>query len=172
MTNAFEHADDPVGAQRELLRRRLVGMQRLVRQMMRSHDRLQFPVAPHLLREASDTSDALAAFLQRFGLLVDLLGASMKALLAFEGGTVASFRDVVASMVKLGVLGDEDDWRTLRLLRNRLAHEYETESDRFAQEVDALHRSLPLLLDVHRRFEARCLDSLSMDARDLSEEGG
>lgn len=94
----------------------------------------------------------------------------MKSLLAYEGEPIASFRDVVAAMVGIGVLDDEDDRRMPRLLRNRLAHEHETETDRFVREVNAVHQSLPSLLDVHRRFEARCLGTLSLDERALLDQ--
>ena len=159
--------DDVEAAQRALIAERLTALGRLRGGLEFTRSRLALPLSAEALETSSEeTRERVAALLQRFGLLVDLLGATMKAAVVYAGGPVQTFADVVDAMEKAGVLESAGRWRALRLLRNRLAHEYELQAARLASDIDAIDASLPFAYGVLAALRGWCTDRLGIDAAD------
>lgn len=90
-----------------------------------------------------DLSERVDAFVSRFGRLQDTLaGALLPRLLEASLEPVASVLDNVNRAERLGWLRSASDWAELRLLRNRMIHEYVRDPQELVDALLAAHRGV------------------------------
>ena len=95
-----------------------------------------------------DLSERVDAFVARFGRLQDTLGATLlprllEALLEPQGSVL----DNLNRAETLGWVRSAADWAALRLLRNRMVHEYVDDPELLAEALNAAHQGVPDLLN-------------------------
>ncbi len=113
----------------QLLRERIAAIGRIRHGLHYTLGHLPSPVP--LTDQLDDAElEALAAFNERFGKLQDLVAATMKQATLLSGADSDTFPQVLSYMTKLGVVGDEESWKNLRMLRNLGAHEYDLDPHR------------------------------------------
>jgi hypothetical protein len=90
-----------------------------------------------------DLSERVDAFVSRFGRLQDTLaGALLPRLLEALLEPVGSVLDNVNRAERLGWLRSASDWAELRLLRNRMVHEYVRDPQELVDALLAAHRGV------------------------------
>lgn len=94
-----------------------------------------------------DLAERVDAFVARFGRLQDTLGAALlprllEALLEPTGSVL----DNLNRAEKLGWVRSAGDWAALRLLRNRMVHEYVSDAAILADALNAAHAGVPDLV--------------------------
>ena len=87
--------------------------------------------------------EALSAFNERFGKLQDVIAATMKQGTLLSGTDAETFPQVLSFMSKCGVIEDIEAWKSLRMLRNIGAHEYDIDPIRQADYFASLMQELP-----------------------------
>lgn len=91
-----------------------------------------------------DLAERVDAFVSRFGRLQDTLaGALLPRLLEALLEPVGSVLDNVNRAERLGWIRSASDWAVLRLLRNRMVHEYVREAQELVDALEAAHRGVP-----------------------------
>jgi hypothetical protein len=102
------------------------------------------------------------AFVARFGRLQDTLaGGLLPRLLQALLEPVGSVLDNLSRAERLGWLRSASDWAELRLLRNRMVHEYVREPQELVDALQAAHRGVA---DLNAAAMA-----MSQRARDLAQ---
>ena len=94
-----------------------------------------------------DLAERVDAFVARLGRLQDTLGATLlprllEALLEPTGSVL----DNLNRAEKLGWVRSAGDWAALRLLRNRMVHEYVADASILADALNAAHAGVPDLV--------------------------
>lgn len=105
-----------------------------------------------------DQLETLAAFKARFAEMQDHLASAMKLIAAIEEEPTEAFSYVLNSMVKLGLLQSDDEWRDIRNLRNAAVHDYSASEQDKALHYHGLLQHTDFLLQVHsdiKGFAAR-----------------
>ena len=88
-----------------------------------------------------DLAERVDAFVARFGRLQDTLaGALLPRLLEASLEAVGSSIDNLYRAERLGWVRSASDWAELRLLRNRMIHEYVEDPAELADALQAAHR--------------------------------
>ncbi len=96
-----------------------------------------------------DQLETLAAFKSRFAEMQDHLASAMKLIAAIEEEPTEAFSYVLNSMVKLGILESDDEWRNIRNLRNAAVHDYSASEQDKALHYHGLLQYTDFLLQVH-----------------------
>jgi hypothetical protein len=106
------------------------------------------------LRDDDELAERLDAFVARFARLQDTAGDKLlPALLTRIGEPVGAVLDNLDRAARLGWLDvASEDWLAVRLLRNRMVHEYIRQPEILAEAVNAAHAAVPMLL----HFVERC----------------
>lgn len=106
------------------------------------------------LRDDDVLAERLDAFVARFARLQDTAGDKLlPALLTRIGEPVGAVLDNLDRAARLGWLDvASEDWLAVRLLRNRMVHEYIRQPEMLAEAVNAAHAAVPMLL----HFVERC----------------
>lgn len=99
-----------------------------------------------------DTIDRLESFVGKFSRMQDtLMDKLLPALLRAVGEPVGSVLDNLNRAERLGLVCEPKDWIAMRLLRNRLVHEY---VDDEAQLAAALERARAMVDTLHAAYLA------------------
>ncbi len=138
---------------REILIEKCAALRRLRQGLLFTESRLSWPV-PNTQNCDAETMERLSAFSERFAKMQDVLASSMRHALLLRGENILTFSDALAIMEKLGIVADQQEWITIRLLRNKAAHDYTTDGNTQAEYFNTLHGQLPLLLGMTDRFLA------------------
>ncbi len=94
-----------------------------------------------------DLSERVDAFVSRFGRLQDTLGGSLlPQLLAVMLEPVGSVLDNLNRAERLGWVRSASEWAELRLLRNRMVHEYVRDAQELVDALHAAHRGVTDLI--------------------------
>ena len=92
------------------------------------------------LPSTPDLAERVDAFVARFGRLQDTLaGALLPRLLELSLEPVGSVLDNLNRAEKLGWIRSASDWAELRLLRNRMVHEYVRDAQELVDALQAAH---------------------------------
>lgn len=139
-----------------------------------SRNRLfQLPLDAHWvesLNEQPELAERLEAFVSRYGRLQDtladkLLPRWLQALAEKPGSQI----EVLNRAERLGVLDDVTAWLEARQLRNRLIHEYMTNSTAFAEDLQLAESYSRMLLDTVARIRGDAMQRLNIPASRLPE---
>lgn len=108
------------------------------------------------LASAPDLAERVDAFVARFGRLQDTLaGALLPRLLELSLEPVGSVLDNLNRAEKLGWIRSASDWAELRLLRNRMVHEYVRDAQELVDALQAAHGAVADLTDAAAVMSAR-----------------
>jgi hypothetical protein len=107
------------------------------------------------LPDAPEIAETLEAFVSRFGRMQDtiadkLLPRWLQALAERPGSQI----ETLNRAERLGVLQDVTEWLEARALRNRLVHEYMTDSAAFAADLGLAYGYCLLLVDTYNRVRS------------------
>lgn len=118
-----------------------------------------------------DLAERLEAFVSRYGRLQDtmadkLLPRWLLALAERPGSQI----EVLNRAERLGVLEDVTAWLEARQLRNRLIHEYMTDSEAFAADLNLAKSYSRVLIDTYRRLLNDAAARLKIPDADLPSD--
>ena len=118
------------------------------------------------LSERPDLAERLEAFVSRYGRLQDTLGEKLlpRWLLALAEQP-GSLIEVLNRAERLGVVEDINTWLEARQLRNRLIHEYMTDSQAFAEDLRIAEAYSRMLVGTYGRVREDAATRL-----DIAEE--
>lgn len=104
------------------------------------------------LAEQPELAERLEAFVSRYGRLQDTIGEKLlpRWLLALAEQP-GSLIEVLNRAERLGMVEDVNAWLEARQLRNRLIHEYMTDSGAFAEDLRLAEAYSQMLIDTYRR---------------------
>ncbi len=106
-----------------------------------------------------DLAERVDAFVARFGRLQDTLAVGLlPRLLEALLEPVGSVLDNLNRAERLGWIRSADEWAALRLLRNRMVHEYVREPQDLVDALQAAHRGVADLVDAARVIADRSLE--------------
>lgn len=115
-----------------------------------------------------DAADMLEAFGSRYGRIQDTIGSKLlpRALMAVaeEPG---SMLDNLARAERLGWIASEEQWLDARELRNRLVHEYMTDPDQSAKDIQAAIEYVTLFRQAYENFLALAKKQFGVSEGDL-----
>lgn len=101
-----------------------------------------------------EDGEMLDAFVARFGRLQDTLGDKLlPALLRASLESTGSQLDNLLRAEKMGWIESSDHWITIRMLRNRLIHEYMRSPGDLLQALHEALDSVEVLVNTQQRFE-------------------
>ncbi len=113
------------------------------------------------LPSTPDLAERVDAFVARFGRLQDTLGAALlPRLLEAQLEPVGTVLDNLNRAERLGWVRSASDWAELRLLRNRMVHEYVREPQDLVDALNAAHSGVADLVTAALTMSA-CARSLS-----------
>jgi len=141
--------------QYQLLRDHIAAIGRLRHGLHYTLSHLSTPVPPTDRLDDAQL-EALAAFNERFGKLQDLVAATMKQAALLTGVDFDAFPQVLSYMAKRGIVENEAKWKSLRMLRNLGAHEYDLDPLRQAEYFNTLLKELPVLEEIAERLIEYC----------------
>ncbi|MDE2147332.1 MAG: hypothetical protein KGJ24_11645 [Burkholderiales bacterium] len=105
------------------------------------------------LRQQPEKAEQIDAFVARFGRLQDTLaGALLPRLLEGLLEPVGSVLDNLNRAERLGWVKSASDWARLRLLRNRMVHEYVEDAQELLDALLLAHEAVADLLDATARM--------------------
>ncbi|MFP4358528.1 MAG: hypothetical protein ACLFSZ_08855 [Puniceicoccaceae bacterium] len=113
-------------------------------------------------KKNTELFESLAALNERFSKLQDLLASAMRQSAALAGEETRDSLRVIAFFSKIGVIADEEAWRTCRAFRNLSAHEYSTDPQATASHFNTLHELAPVLAGTSRNLIDFCEKSLGI----------
>lgn len=135
---------------RALLAEKLAIVDRLSGHLGFSLGRLSYPLAS--LETLDPVSlESVSALVERFGKLQDLLGGVFREIAVLSGDDASDMNRVFARMEKIGILASADQWRTMRVLRNLGAHEYDPSDTGRARFINAVAADAPELMAIAAR---------------------
>lgn len=70
---------------------------------------------------------------------------------------------------RLGIVTSTERWLEARNLRNRLVHEYITDPERFAEDLNLAKEYSPMLLDVFNRSRQDAMTRMGLEEENLPE---
>jgi hypothetical protein len=110
-----------------------------------------------------DLAERLEAFVSRYGRLQDTLGEKLlpRWLLALAEQP-GSLIEVLNRAERLGVVKDVSTWLEARQLRNRLVHEYMTDSAAFAEDLRLAEAYSRMLIETYRRVRQDAITRLGI----------
>ena len=98
-------------------------------------------------------SEMLDAFVSRFGRLQDTLGDKLlPALLRVSLEPTGSQLDNLLRAEKIGWIKSSEHWVEIRMLRNRLVHEYMDSAENLLQALNTALESVSVLINTQKRF--------------------
>ncbi len=156
---------DLLREQRSLLSERLDAIMRCLYFLSVSVEKLNWPITTATLEEEKknvDLFESLAAMNERFSKLQDLLASAMRQSAGLAGEETRDFLRVIAFFSKIGVIADEEAWRTCRAFRNLSAHEYSTDPQATASHFNTLHELAPVLAKTSQSLIEFCEKSLAI----------
>ncbi|WP_280550588.1 MULTISPECIES: hypothetical protein [unclassified Halomonas] len=137
---------------RAILEEQLKVAERMHHHLQRSWEAIQddLPMEAAQVSELDDDAiDRMDLFLSRFGKLQDFMAGKLFRALSRasleDTDQDVSLLDTLNRMEKFGVLHTIDDWLEVRLLRNAFAHEYLTDSQAIAENINQAARLYDLL---------------------------
>ena len=100
-----------------------------------------------------ESGEMLDAFVSRFSRLQDTLGDKLlPALLHASLESTGSQLDNLLRAEKLGWISSSEQWIEIRMLRNRLVHEYMNSAENLLQALDTALESVAVLIDTQKRL--------------------
>jgi hypothetical protein len=101
-----------------------------------------------------DGKDRLDAFIRRFTLLQDIIGAKLfRSVLVIDLEDVpVSMIDVLAAMEKRALIDSMESWTELRKARNDLSHSYREDPEEAAEHLNEALAKAPELLAILERI--------------------
>ncbi len=135
----------------EILGEKREALSRLRQGLLYTESRLPWPITNTQSCDA-EILERLSAFSERFAKMQDVLAGAMRHALLLQGDNPLTFADVLATMEKLRIVEDQQEWINIRLLRNKAAHDYTIDGDHQAEYFNSLHAQLPVLLGMTERF--------------------
>ncbi|MBU1265015.1 MAG: hypothetical protein ACYC0G_09330 [Thiobacillus sp.] len=122
------------------------------------------------LEHAPEIAERLEAFVSRFGRMQDtvadkLLPRWLLALAEKPGSQI----ETLNRAERLGILTSTERWLEARNLRNRLVHEYITDPERFAEDLNLAKEYSPMLLDVFNRLRQDAITRMGLEEENLPE---
>lgn len=98
-------------------------------------------------------SEMLDAFVARFGRLQDTLGDKLlPALLRVSLEPTSSQLDNLLRAEKIGWIESSEQWVEIRMLRNRLVHEYMDSAENLLQALNTALESVSVLINTQKHF--------------------
>jgi len=100
---------------------------------------------------------ALNALIFRFSKLQDLIGAKIfRNYLEYSGfnTTDKSFFDILKEIEKEGIV-DIDSWNELRVLRNKIAHDYPEDADEVIESINLFIKRVDISISIAERLEKK-----------------
>jgi hypothetical protein len=125
------------------------------------------------LSQEPELAERLEAFVSRYGRLQDTLADKclprwLMALAEKPGSQI----EVLNRAERLGVLEDVESWLEARQLRNRLVHEYMTDSGSFAKDLALAEEYSRMLIATCKRLRMDVITRLNLPANTLPSEEG
>lgn len=122
------------------------------------------------LEHAPEIAERLEAFVSRFGRIQDtvadkLLPRWLLALAEKPGSQI----ETLNRAERLGILTSTERWLEARNLRNRLVHEYITDPERFAEDLNLAKEYCPMLLDTFNRLRHDAITRIGIKKENLPE---
>lgn len=100
-----------------------------------------------------ESGEMLDAFVSRFSRLQDTLGDKLlPALLRASLESTGSQLDNLLRAEKLGWISSSEQWIEIRMLRNRLVHEYMNSAENLLQALVTALESVAVLIDTQKRL--------------------
>ncbi len=100
---------------------------------------------------------ALNALIFRFSKLQDLIGAKIfRNYLEYSGfnTTEKSFFDILKEIEKEGII-DIDSWNELRVLRNKIAHDYLEDADEVIESINLFISRVEVVISIAKKLEQK-----------------
>ena len=97
-------------------------------------------------------------FLYRFFKLQDTVGAKIFKLVAstfHQNVDELSFAKVLSILEKAKIIPSSDDWQALRNARNKIAHEYNDQTDLNIENLNRLYESFAILNEVFKNLQKK-----------------
>lgn len=115
-----------------------------------------------------DAAETLESFISRYGRFQDTVGGKLipRALAALAENP-GSALDNFNRAERLELLESVEDWLTARELRNRLVHEYMIDPEKFAQDIRAAGKFVPMLRRVYQNYLHIAEDKFHVSETDL-----
>jgi len=104
---------------------------------------------------SDDEVEHIDQYLFRFAKLQDAIGKKLfKALLDYfeEDIENLTFIDILNRLEKLQILEDKNDWQTLRIIRNNLAHEYDDNSEEMSSAINLIYEKKELIEKIYLKI--------------------
>lgn len=120
------------------------------------------------LEQRPEQAERLEAFVSRYGRMQDTIGEKLlpRWLLAIAE-TPGSTIETLQRAERLGVLGSAESWLEARKLRNLLVHEYRTDSDAFATDINLAREYSLLFFDTYNRVRTFAAQRMGIGDADL-----
>jgi len=145
--------------QAEILRENIAIANKMHHHLERSHQQItaQLPLQPEQISTLNeDQIDILDLYLARFGKLQDFMVSKLFRSVALAGledtSQDVSLLDTLRRMEKYGIIQNLDDWLEIRLLRNSFAHEYLTDENAVAENINAAFQAYDVLANTLARI--------------------
>ncbi|MBX3616568.1 hypothetical protein [Nitrosomonas sp.] len=114
------------------------------------------------LENDDDLAERLDAFVSRFGRMQDTMGDKLiPALLRSMAEKTGSALDNLNRAEKLGLLSSVEEWLDAPNLRNKLVHEYMSDSAEFAAALNKAHSMVSLLVSAYNSINRYALSRIS-----------
>lgn len=115
-------------------------------------------------------AEQMEAFVSRYGRMQDTMADKLfpRWLLALAE-TPGSQIETLNRAERLGVLTSTERWLEMRNLRNRLVHEYITDSVKFAQDLALAKEYSLILIDTFNRLRQDAITRMSLNKESLPE---
>ncbi len=100
---------------------------------------------------------ALNALIFRFSKLQDLIGAKIfRNYLEYSGfnTTEKSFFDILKEIEKESII-DIDSWNELRVLRNKIAHDYPKDADEVIESINLFISRVEVIISIAKKLEQK-----------------
>jgi len=120
------------------------------------------------LEAEPELAERLEAFVSRFGRMQDTISGKLlpRWLLALAE-TPGSQIEVLNRAERLGVVSSTERWLAARQLRNRLIHEYMTDTHTFADDLLLARDYAPDLIDTYNRVRKFAIERMGIGEGDL-----
>ena len=109
--------------------------------------------------------EALDQFLFRFSKLQDTIGQRLFPgilELGEESVKTLTFLDLLNRLEQLNVIDSKEQWLTLRNMRNKLAHEYEDDSEGMTDALNFIYASYPILANIFSQARAYAVNKMAL----------
>ncbi|HPP05636.1 MAG TPA: hypothetical protein PK351_12535 [Spirochaetota bacterium] len=116
-----------------------------------------FPITPEKLKEIDITTKSfIDSTIFRFAKLQDTISQRIFKnilILLEEDIENYSFLDILNKLEKLTIIPSAEKWIELRKIRNTIVHEYETNFDLIAEELNLFYNYIPILLEIYEKLK-------------------